>query len=324
MRRSFWMALPVLVLFLAAGPTTGAWAKEESVATVNGVAIPQSDLLRMMVNIQMAAQQEGRRLSQAEVVSWRKKVLDQLIGNELLFQEARKAKLSVDPKLIDQFIAQARSRFPSDVEFKRALSRKQLSEQILRKEIERDKLVEMYLSERFLKTSTPSEETIKKYYDAHPERWSEIRARHILVAFDANAPATKAAARKKIDDILARLKKGADFATLARQNSSCPSKERGGDLDFFTRGQMVPEFSKAAFALSPGQLSGVVETKFGFHIIKAEEKRTLSYAIMKDRIREELLGEKMEELAGRHVADLRKKARITVFMDDEGNPSSVK
>jgi len=132
------------------------------------------------------------------------------------------------------------------------------------------------------------------------------------------------AARKKIDDILARLKKGADFAAMARQNSTCPSKERGGDLDFFTRGQMVPEFSKAAFALSPGQLSGVVETNFGFHVIKAEEKRTLSYTMMKDRIREELLGEKMEELAGRHVADLRKKARISVFMDDEGKTSSGK
>ncbi|MBI5846222.1 MAG: peptidylprolyl isomerase [Deltaproteobacteria bacterium] len=324
MRRSFLMAIPLLVLFLAAGPISVAFAKEEAVATVNGVIIPQSDLLRMMVNIQMTAQQEGRRLSQAEVVSWRKKVLDQLIGYELLYQEAKKAKLSVDPKLIDQYIAKARSGFPSDVEFKRALSRKQLSEEILRREIERDKLVEKYLAEKFLKTATPTEETIKKYYDAHPERWSEMRARHILVAFDAKAPATKAAARKKIDEILAKLKKGADFASMARQNSSCPSRERGGDLDFFARGQMVPEFSQAAFALAPGQLSPVVETKFGFHVIKAEEKRTISYNQAKDQIRGELLGQSMEELADRHVADLRRKARITILLDDSGKPSAKK
>ncbi len=318
MRRSLKMALVAALFFAAAMglATAAAPAKDDAVAVVNGVAIPQSDLLRLMVNVQLDAQQDGHRLTQEEIVAWRHKILDQLIGNELLYQEAKKARLTVDPAVVRQYVAAAKSRFPSDVEFKRALAKKQLTEEILTREVERDTLVRMYLSQRFLKAATPAEAVVRKYYDDHPDKWREVRARHILVKVDPKVPASKAAARKKIDDLAARVRKGEDFANLARQYSDCPSKERGGDLGYFIKEQMVPRFSAAAFALSPGQVSGVVETEFGYHIIKVEDKRTISYDQVKAAITKEIQDQKMEELAAAHVADLRKRARIEILLTD--------
>ena len=102
----------------------------------------------------------------------------------------------------------------------------------------------------------------------------QVKASHILVKVDAGADeAKKAEARKKIQEIQQKVKAGGDFEALATENSDCPSKAKGGDLGFFERGQMVKPFEEAAFALKPGEVSGIVETQFGYHIIKVQEKK---------------------------------------------------
>jgi len=101
---------------------------------------------------------------------------------------------------------------------------------------------------------------------------SQIRAAHILLmykgAMRSQATRSKEEALSAISEILAEIKEGADFEQLARQYSDCPSSEDGGDLGFFPQGAMVPEFEVAAFALASGEISGVVETPFGFHLIQ--------------------------------------------------------
>jgi len=104
---------------------------------------------------------------------------------------------------------------------------------------------------------------------------SQVRARHILFKFPADAsPAARDSLRRRAEQVLAQATGGADFAGLARQHSDDTSKEQGGDLGFFGKGQMVPSFEEAAFALQPGQLSRVVESPFGYHIIKVEERKS--------------------------------------------------
>jgi peptidyl-prolyl cis-trans isomerase C len=137
---------------------------------------------------------------------------------------------------------------------------------------------------------------VEKYYNEHPEEFEEVRARHILVSTrppeeppampagkdkdkkDADAKpkaSTKDEARKKAQSILDRLRKGEDFGKLAEENSDDPgSKVKGGDLGFFAKGAMVGAFQDAAFAMKPGDISDLVETEFGFHIIKVEERHT--------------------------------------------------
>lgn len=144
-------------------------------------------------------------------------------------------------------------------------------------------LASMYEEENLAKAVKATQPEIDAYTKAHPEE--QVHARHILIAIKtAGAPADQGAdsqgldkpqARAKAEEVLKRVKAGEDFASLAKQYSMDPgSKENGGDLGWFSRGRMVPEFEKAAFALQVGQISDLVESPFGFHIIKVEEKRT--------------------------------------------------
>jgi parvulin-like peptidyl-prolyl isomerase len=147
-------------------------------------------------------------------------------------------------------------------------------------------LASMYEQETLIESVKATQPEIDTYMKGHPEE--QVHARHILIAMkssdvqEAGQPQagksdelTKPQARAKAEDILKRLKAGEDFVALAKQYSTDPgSKENGGDLGWFGRGRMVPEFEKAAFALQPGQISEVVESPFGFHIIRVDERRT--------------------------------------------------
>jgi len=138
-------------------------------------------------------------------------------------------------------------------------------------------LASMYEEENLVKAVKATQPEIDAYMKAHPEE--QVHARHILIAVkSADAPTEgldKPQARAKAEEALKRVKAGEDFASLAKEYSNDPgSKDNGGDLGWFGRGRMVPEFEKAAFALQPGQTSDIVESPFGFHIIRVEERRT--------------------------------------------------
>jgi parvulin-like peptidyl-prolyl isomerase len=160
---------------------------------------------------------------------------------------------------------------------------------------------------------------IEQYFNDHPSDFDEVRVRHILISTepkaagdeegdkgkdkdkdkkDAPRPLTKEEAKQKAQAILDRVRKGEDFAKLARENSDDPgSKEKGGEYDFFGKGRMVPEFEETAFKLNPGQISDLVETQFGFHIIQLEERRSATSASdpkVRQQITEKLKQEKLE------------------------------
>ncbi|MCS0497388.1 peptidylprolyl isomerase [Ancylobacter mangrovi] len=140
----------------------------------------------------------------------------------------------------------------------------------------RQRLLMQAALDKAVKDAMTDEAMQKTYQDAvanqKPEE--EVHARHILFRVDANDPKSSEAAKKKADAVEARLKKGEDFATVAKELTEDPSgKEDGGDLGFFTKEQMVPAFADAAFKLKPGQISEPVKSPFGWHIIKVEETR---------------------------------------------------
>ena len=144
-------------------------------------------------------------------------------------------------------------------------------------QIARDKVLSDAFMEKMDKANEPKPEAAEAMaraaYKAKPERFKseeQVRARHILVA------GTDAESKAKAEKILADIKAGGDFASLAKEHSADKSNaDKGGDLGFFTRGKMVPEFETAAFTLAKaGDVSGVVETKFGFHIIQLQEKKS--------------------------------------------------
>jgi peptidyl-prolyl cis-trans isomerase D len=175
----------------------------------------------------------------------------------------------------------------------------------------------VYRRAEFEALAKPSDEQVRTYYDAHvADRFTdveEIHARHILIKPSAPTDEAKAKARTDAEDLLKQIRAGADFAALAKERSAdTPSAAKGGDLDFFPRGRMVPTFDAAAFALQPGQVSDVVETPFGFHLIKLEERKPggpKPFDAVREQITKELTAERSLDLA-RTQADADRRAVV--------------
>ena len=162
-----------------------------------------------------------------------------------------------------------------------------------------------------------SDAEMKQYFDSHPEEFKQpeqVKASHILIKVAADAdPAQKDEARQKIEDIQKKLKKGEDFSTMAREHSEGPSASRGGDLGYFSRGQMVKPFEDAAFALKTDQLSDVVETQFGYHLIKVydhKDETLLSYNDVKADLNKHLKQQKTQAEVDTYIKGLRESADI--------------
>jgi peptidyl-prolyl cis-trans isomerase C len=297
-------------------------AAEGPVARVNGVGIGQPAFDR---NWQYFLQRSGIPQTHADktgkVDEFRKQVLDRLVDEELLFQDAQSRKLVVGKDVVDAEIEKARAQLPTPEAFREALAKSQLTEESLRELFTRNLSIEALVEKEIGAKMTVSDAEVHDFYAGNqsafetPER---ARARHILVQVDEkDDEKTRAEKRAKAEDVLKQLKEGADFEELARKCSDCPSAPKGGDLGFFERGQMVPAFEESAFSLKPGQLSGVVETPFGFHVIRGEER--VAAGIVKEeeaapKIREYLQSRKTEQAVDAHLKALREKAKIELLM----------
>lgn len=166
-----------------------------------------------------------------------------------------------------------------------------------------------------------TEEDAQEYYSENRKQFEtpeQVRASHILIKPDTAAANTdpneaKAKAKTKAQDLLKQIKEGADFAELARANSACNSAEKGGDLGFQPRGSWVRPFEKVAFALESGQVSDIVQTRFGYHIIKVTDRKEAGVATFeqaKDDILNMLKAKKQSELAAQYIESLKAEANI--------------
>lgn len=271
-------------------------------------------------------------------LQWRSEAIDRLIEATLKEQEIRKRGISVPGRKIDErykeeydrFLLMLHQRYGIDEkELARLLKERgsslpayqrqirdqvaiQLKEEALQEavvgkiEVTDTAILEFIEQNQMRYMSTvvgriePSNAELQAYFEAHKEQYAtpEVKARHILISVEQDAPEEKVAeAKKKIDGIKKQLDSGADFAELAKQYSDDKSNApNGGDLGFFGRGRMVKEFEEAAFSLEPGQISAPVRTRFGFHLIKVEDKRIRDFEQAKGEVRRDWVREKEGEL----------------------------
>jgi peptidyl-prolyl cis-trans isomerase C len=297
---------------------------EDKVAVVNGVKISQGDFDEAMSRVQAQFHTTGRFPSPEELVQVRKGVLDNLIAEELLYQESEKKGIKVDPKVLDERFEAMKIQFPSETEFKSWLSRMNFSESSFRSQLERNLAVNALIDKEFGAKVAVSDEEVKAYYDSHLDSFKkpeQVKASHILVKVEPQADESqKAGAREKLEVIQGKLKNGEEFSTLAKENSEGPSSKNGGDLGYFGRGRMVKPFEDAAFALKPGEVSGIVETQFGYHLIKVTDRTaatTITYDEIKDRLGQYLKQEKLRKEMGPYVQSLRSKAKVEVFLKED-------
>lgn len=247
-----------------------------------------------------------------------RRALDNIIDRILLTQEAEKAGMVPDEAFMGQYMEMVKSGFPNPDAFQARLRDEGMTEEQLYSELRRDLAISNYMKASFPDTVNVTPEEARSYYDGHPDEFQSgerVHASHILVRVDAGATEEqKAVARRKAERLLSRVRGGEDFATVARDSSDCPSASRGGDLGFFTRGQMVPPFDEAAFGLGTGELSGVVETQFGYHIIRSEEKSPstpIPYdPSLEGQLTEHLKQERQKAVFERRLEELRAAAKI--------------
>ena len=321
----FWVLLIVLALITLASPAYAGESQsaEQKVAVVNGAVINQAEFDTEMNRALEHLQRTGRFPNDLERGQIRKQVLEKLIARELLYQESQKKGIKVDQKEIDEQLTALKGRFPSEVEFKNALGTMNLTEANLRFQFERDLAIRKLLDDQIGGKSVVSEKESRAYYDGNLESFKkpeQVRASHILIKVDPGADeAKKAEARTKIESVQAKLKNGEDFGALAKEYSEGPSGPKGGDLGFFGRGQMVKPFEETAFSMKPGQVSGMVETRFGYHLIMVSERTpesTLSYEQVKDRLEQYLKQQKVQEEIAAYVETLKSKAKIERFVKE--------
>ena len=304
-------------------PQTGEAAKPADPSTilvkVNDKTVTESDVQKKMKDIQKMFETRGLPADRFQAMSdrLRPQIIEELVTLSLIDQACSAKDIRVTDADADAAIAQLRVALPPGVTYESVVEESGMSQAAF-EAMMKEQLVPQIKVEKLLDVKAPTEEEMKAFYDEHKKAFeipAGVRARHILIAVtEEDSADVKADKKKKAEDIRKQLVDDkADFAKLAKENSSCPSKEKGGDLGFFGKGQMVPEFEAAAFALDKDAISAVVETPFGFHIIQATETRegkTLSFDEAKASIaiilRRKQVGDKVEEM----MKGLRDKAKL--------------
>lgn len=263
-------------------------------------------LVRFYMSHGMTMDEVKRNLAKLE-----EKALDQAIGAKLLLDRALEIELPVTAADVDAEVERVKAQIGGEENYKKALEAQGISEENFRKELEKGARVNMLVNQACAHISDPTEEEVAAFYEAHKAEYVEepkVLCQHILVKGADDK------ALDKIKDIRERIVSGqADFAEEAKKNSDCPSGQEGGSLGWFGRGMMVPEFDKVAFEMKKGEISGVVTTQFGYHIIyKADEKGggQLTLVDVHDQIKDLMRHENRGRAMDAFVAELREKAKI--------------
>ena len=274
-------------------------------ATVNGENIIQEDVDHVLGRF-------GNQISEDQVPAVTQQILDGLITQKLILQFIRDNKLEPSKTEIETEVNKVRE----DIKANPGLAGQTL-EQVLEShgssidDLKKDITISLSL-EKYLGKDL-DDQKIKAYFEQNRSAYdeSEVKASHVLVDTRQMKSETELAqAKEKINKIKAEIDAGKDFAEAAKQYSDCPSKEKGGDLGFFKRkGQMVEPFAAAAFALKTGQISGPVQTQFGYHLIKVTEikkGKDINFDTIKPNVKQDILSEKAKVL----IAQLRQNAKI--------------
>lgn len=285
------------------------------IATVNGKPVNSDEYYTELEKIT----QHGAKIPEDRMTRIRENILKRLIETELVNQAIAKEEIKVPDEDVQKEYDDYKSRFKSDEQFQNYLKHGKITEDDIKARIKDKRALEMLIAKKG--TLTVDDAEARDFYDKNQRFYLEkeaVRASHILVKLENEAtPEQEAEAKKKIEEIQAALKDGADFTELANKYSEGPSAPSGGDLGFFSRGQMVKPFEDVAFTMKPGDVSEPVRTRFGYHIIKVFEKREdkqKTYEEVKDQIFESLKNKKFFQERRTLLEKIEQEAKIEKFV----------
>lgn len=318
-----WMrfVLTVIAVFVMSAP--GAWgaANEETrVAIVNGTAIMKDEFDGELLLMQRTLLGAGKPLTCSQIEAAGKDIVESMIRRELLYQESRKAGIGADPATLSRDLEAVKKQFATETDFRNELARRNLTEERFRARLEQNLAVQAYIEKQYVPKAQVPESDLEKYYKSRTDVFTQplqVRVSHILVQSDEKWPtAKKQEARKKAEQLLKNLKKGKDFAAIAREQSDGPTRTSGGDLGYIRKGQLDAAFENTVFGMKPGELSDVIETPYGFHLFRMIDRQPetiLKYADVRERILHVLRAEKARQDADLEARKLREKAVVQIF-----------
>ena len=271
--------------------------------TINDYSITEKEFDFAIADYKNRAQKP--ELTRSEVQS----IADQLIDAKLLLTKAKEENIEIKDEEINKALENIKSNYETEEAFTKALEGSGDNLQKLKDRIFDSLALQKFIEETFVQKVVVSDEDAEKYYTENKEKFvseKKVHALHILFKPDNLEGANK---------VKQLLVDGADFAEMAKEYSECPSKDNGGDLGFFGKGQMVPEFEQASFEAEIDAISEPVKTQFGHHIIKVTEKSaagTHEFDEVKDNLKNQIKTSVVNHNIQKLAADLRKSAKIEI------------
>lgn len=290
------------------------------VAVVNGREVSRSLFERQLQQQMQMYQAQGMQINAEQQAMLEEQLVDQLIARELVLQDGAARGIAPSAEDVQAELDAIRAQFPSEEAFEEALAQQNLTLAEIERNIAEQIIIEEILESDVLADARVDEAAAREFYDENPsffETPDQVRASHILVLTQGATDDERAEARETIEMILGRLQDGESFEELAQQYSEDGTAQRGGDLGFFGRGQMVGEFEQAAFNLDVGQTSGIVETQFGYHIVRVTDRMDAgiqSFDEVQGQI-EQFLGQEQQQNAFEsYIERLREAADIEILL----------
>ncbi len=286
--------------------------------TINGEPLPQDaiDFEYRRLHQYYANHMPSEQLK-ANEDKLRKQAVEQAIGAKLLLNEAGRLDISVPDDLIERKIQPIIEQSGGPEVFAQRLKENGVTEEQLRNNIAEGCKVDLLIEKICEGLSDPTEEEMKAFFEGNKEHYVQperVAASHILIRPNSGSDDDRVTAESRLEGIAQEIREGKDFGELAAQHSECPSgKQNGGSLGWFSRGMMVPEFEQAAFDMAVGEISDIIETQFGFHIIMKtaeDEGGQAGFDEARDKIRELIRHDQRGKCVAAYVADLKGKADI--------------
>ena len=304
----------------APAPEAPALSAEEAavvVAKVNGTDITEGEIQKV---VGMFRKQMGGRVPpeqfETALPRLRERIVEELVMRQIMLGEVAKQGISLSDSEFAEIKSELAAELPPGTSLETYMAETGTTETEMREQMAVRKMI-MAKAESVAK---PSDEEIQKFYDENKEGFTQgesVAASHILIKVDpTDDDAAKAAKRARLEDLRKQILAGADFAELAQANSDCPSASSGGDLGSFGRGQMVPEFEDAAFTQPVGSVGEIVETQFGYHLVKVTEHleaKAIDFGEAKTRISDILYSQKQQDVVKEYVEGLRTSADVQRF-----------
>ncbi|SHI07330.1 SurA N-terminal domain-containing protein [Sporanaerobacter acetigenes] len=289
---------------------------KDAVAKVNGDTISQDEFDKNFEMYKKAYESQfgpdimkkdaGNDKTFEEVI--KENILEKLITEKLITESAKEKNITVTDEEFNEQLKNYEEILGGEEKYKEFLKQNNLTEEYFKDSIKKEMIIDKYKND-YVNGLKISEEEAKKHFEENKDAYVKIRASHILVKTEEEA--------KKV---LEKIQKGEDFHALAATESiDNMSAVQGGDLGFFARGQMVPEFEEAAFSLKPGEVSEIVQTDYGYHIIKVED-RLDKYEDVKDEVLEDLKNQKYEV----SVKKMRDEAKVKIYMKEDKKENNEK